>query len=384
MFDTDDSSSNIGMTTVVLDTTISDDAQRVVVEDYLKGKINCIRSFRIVGNFFSSNGYRSPTLKGLRTLLQCIREMSNLEELDLCGDMHLENPHDIQVLCDALRNHPSLRSIKLRNFLIYTRHNPGSVPLLDPLAETIKSIQNLREFHVSCGAVFWDRRHCLLSTEILQSVCRTKMLQSLALSGVKLTDDHFLCLGEELAPQILLTELILNRNVNTNKGLRAVAERMLSKDSNITRLEMYNGARASKSTSEYLLQLLYANHTLHYFRINARFEYRAEMDFVLLLNRSGRKTILDPEASMQDVLAVFQAAGTNNNMSGLMYFLQANPGILQYRRNEMRDFTDNKKQARLIVRHEPQQQPIIPTYSGIGNYLKTSLLPGTSWWKATS
>jgi hypothetical protein len=251
--------------------------------------------------------------------------MTNLEEVDLCGDMHLENPLDIQVLCDASQSHPSLRSIKLRNFSIYTRQHTGSVPLLDPLAETMKSIHNLKEFHVSCGAVHWDRRQQLLSTGMLRSLCRTTMLQSLVLSGVNLTDDHFQCLAGELVSQSNLTELILNRNVNTNEGIRAVAETLLSKDSKITRLEMYNGTRASKSTSECLRQLLYANHTVHYFRVNARFEYRAEMDFLLLLNRSGRKTILDPEASVQDLLAIFQAAEANNNKSSIMYFLQANP-----------------------------------------------------------
>lgn len=380
------------MTTVVLDSAINDDAQRVVVEHYLKRKINCIRSFRVSGDLFSSDGYRSPTLKGLRSLLECIPEMTSLEEVDLCGDMHLENPLDIQILWDAFRNHPSLRSIKLRNFLVYTRRNPGNVPLLDPLVEAVKSIEHLREFHVICGAVFWDRRQCLLSTETLQSLVQSMTtLQSLALSGVKLTDDHFQCLADEISPQSMLTELILNRNVNTNKGIRAIAETLLSKDSKVTRLEMYNGTRTSKSTSEFLRQQLYANHTINSFRINSRFECRAEMDFVLLLNRIGRKTILDPQAAMQDVLAVVQAAATNSNVSGLMYFLQNNPGIVQDRRNEMRKLSEIKKQTQPVSpeqqreQQDPsQQQPRESGYTGFGSYLKTTLFPVSGWWKVAT
>jgi hypothetical protein len=55
---------------------------------------------------------------------------------------------------------------------------------------------------------------------------------------------------------------------------------------------------------------------------------------------------LDSDASLQDLLTIFQAAEVNNNMSGLMYFLQANPGILQNRRNEMRELAENQKHAR--------------------------------------
>ncbi|KAG7346269.1 hypothetical protein IV203_005337 [Nitzschia inconspicua] len=371
----DDSCSIPGMTTVVLDTVISDETQRVVVEHYLKRKINCVRSFRIVGKLFSSDGYRSPTLRGLRSLLECIKEMASLEEMDLCGDMHFENPHDIQILSDSLRNHPSLRSIKIRSFLVYTRRDPGSVPLLDPLLESVKSIQNLREFHVSCGAVYWNGTISLLSTGMLQSFCQSTSLEALTLSGVKLNDDHFTCLARELSPQLSLTEVVLNRNINTNEGIRAIAETLLSKDSRLTRLEMHNSTRASKSTSEFLRKQLYANHSIQHFRMNSRFEYRAEMDFILLLNRNGRKTILDPQASMQEVLSAFRAASANSNVSGLMYFLQSNPGILQNRRDEMKELADTKNPA---VHSVPSEQ-LRPDWSnasknGLGGYLKT-------WWK---
>jgi hypothetical protein len=393
LFDTEDScssNSNLGMTTVVLDTAVADDAQRVVVEHYLKRKINCIRSFRIVGNLFSSDGYRKPVSNGLRSLLECIKEMTSLEEVDLCGDMHFENPRDIQILCDAFRDHPSLRSIKLRNFLVYTRRDPGSVPLLDPLVESIQSIPHLKEFHVACGAVFWDRKQSLLSTESIQSLCQSMPLQALTLSGLKLTDKHFQCLAEHISPQSPLTEVVLNRNDNTNDGIRVVAESLLCNQSKITRLETYNGTRANKSTSDFLRKQLYANHTIQSFRVNVRFEYRAEMDFILLLNLSGRKTILEPQASMQEVLSTFRAAAANNNVSGLLYFLQSHPGILQNRRNEMRELADETKKQPAsptsVGWHFSSESSDSPTNSsnGLGSYLKTTLLPTSGWWKVAT
>lgn len=381
MYDADDENcSNLGMTTVVLDTAIADDAQKVVVEHYLRRKINCIRSFRVVGKIFSSDGYRSPTMDGLQSLLESIKEMTSLEEVDICGDMHLENPDDVRILCDAFRNHPSLRSIKIRNFLVYTRRNPGSVPLLDPLVESIKFIPHLKEFHLSCGAVFWDGSQSMLSTTTLESLCHTTSLTALTLSGIKLDDDHFQCLAKQIPPQSVLTELVLNRNINSNEGIRAVAETLLSPEYRLTKLEMHNGTRANKSTSQFLRRQLYANHTIHQFRVNARFEYQAEMDFVLLLNRSGRKRILDPQASMQEVLSTFRVAAANSNVSGLMYFLQSNPGILHNRRHAMKEklADSNKKQLEPLV--SPgllSEDPIGDGKKGVGGYLKT-------WWNVST
>ena len=143
--------------------------------------------------------------------------------------------------------------------------------------------------------------------------------------------DHFSCLVDGIAanPESILTELVLNRNINTERGLHLLIQSLLSQESIMRRLEAFNGVRASRLSSNLILEQLRGNHTVHHFRTNLRHEYRSQIDFLLLLNRCGRKVVLDAASSPDEILEVFSAAAKLDDMSVLMYFLQANPSLLE-------------------------------------------------------
>ncbi|KAL3902654.1 MAG: hypothetical protein SGILL_010748 [Bacillariaceae sp.] len=360
---------------LVLDSKISDPKVADQIAADLNRNRSSIRSICMKNDIFASDGFRSPTLKGLRKILECLPYLTQLEELELSGDLHLENHHDIKILCKAIQNHPSLKAFILRDFSIYSRQKLGSAPLLDLLVKVVSTtIPNLRAFQMTCRAIYWDQQQCLVSVPQLAPLCQSTTLQSLHLSGVRLGDEHLSCLVDGIAENqhSALTEVVLNRNVNTERGIHTLVQSLLAKESAMRRVEAFNGARASRENSRLVLQQLQGNHTIQHFRSNVRYEHRSEMDFLLLLNRCGRKVILDSASSSQEVLEVFSAAAKLENTSVLMYFLQANPSIL-----ERRETTD-----RPLIRVAPKEtmEASNPPKDAIQQCWKTMSLLRSGWW----
>jgi hypothetical protein len=243
--------------------------------------------------------------------------------------MSIENHHDVKILANAIRRHPSLRSVTLSDFFVYAHEVPNSTPLLETLTEAASSVQYLEDFQIKCHACYkrWKQSH--ISCTTLAPLCRSSHLQKLTLSNLGLTDDHFELIADELSRNqvSVLRELVMNENRNGDPGIRAVTSKLLSRDSIIEKLELYNENRPSQSTSVLILKQLDRNHTIKHFRVNARHQYRSEIEFFLLLNRSGRKMILNPETSSEENFGVLDAA--KDNVSLLMYYLRENPGLCE-------------------------------------------------------
>jgi hypothetical protein len=377
---------SIGGTTVVLDSIISNPMEGTKIVAHLKRHRSSIRSLFMTNDVFASDGYRCPTLKGLRSILDCLPHLTQLEELELSGDFHLENPHDVKILCEAIQCHPTLKAFALRDFSIYFRPKPGSTPLLDPLLEVVStSIPNLRAFHVTCGAIYWDQHQCLLSAPRLSPLCRSATLRSLHLSGVRLTDEHLGCLAYEISrnQRSILIELVLNRNVNTDRGILLMVQSLLKQESILRRIEAYNGARASRRITELVIQQLDANHTIEHFHINVLYEYQSQVEFLLLLNRSGRKVVLDPASSMQDMMEVICDAAKLDDSSVIMYFLLANPSILEKRRGYQQGMIDSSLECPKLLPFGPTKIDELcgSSKESMQPCWNTSSLIRSGWWK---
>mmetsp|Transcript_23805 Transcript_23805/g.44238 ORF Transcript_23805/g.44238 Transcript_23805/m.44238 type:complete len:353 (-) Transcript_23805:59-1117(-) len=294
-----------------------------------------IRTFRMTMALFSCDGYSSPTRKGLRSLLACIPDMNQLEDVELGGGMLIENNHDVDILTAAFRDHGSLRKITLDDFIVYATEFPkngahdNSSPLLEPLfVETSSSLLLLESLNLKCYACHKRWTQSFVSPTALIPLCQSTSLQTLTLSNLGLTDDHFMLLADQIAQTkgSVLTELVLNDNRNSDKGIYAIVNALLSKDSIIEKLEMLNNRRPNKCTSELLLDRLETNYTIKHLKINSQHQYRNKIEFYLLLNRMGRKTMSDPKVKQDDFLAILE--NSKDNPSLFMYFLRENPSFI--------------------------------------------------------
>jgi hypothetical protein len=266
--------------------------------------------------------------------------MNHLEEIDMAGGLFIENDHDVKILTNCIRQHPSdtnlslLRSIRLLDFQSYASEKRDSGPLLEPFVKTAISCKNLQEFHIKCRASYKIWKQSYLSTKTIQQLVLSCSLQKLQLSNLGLTDDHLQVIATELSSSTtknsssVLTELILNKNRNTDVGIQALIEKLMNKNSIIEKLEVYNNARPGAETSELLLKQLDKNHRIRYLSINSRYQDKAEIEFFLLLNRTGRRALLNPKTNPNDAIEILDAA--RDDLSMLLYFLRQNPSLCNF------------------------------------------------------
>jgi hypothetical protein len=129
-----------------------------------------------------------------------------------------------------------------------------------------------------------------------------------------LTDAHLQVIATELSSSTtktsssVLTELILNKNRNTDIGIQALIEKLMNNDSIIKKREVYNNARPDTVTSKLLLKKLDKNHRIRYLSINSRSQDKAEIEFFNLLNRTGRRALLSPKTNQNDAIEMLDAA----------------------------------------------------------------------------
>eukprot|EP00339_Tiarina_fusa_P004632 CAMPEP_0117036990 /NCGR_PEP_ID=MMETSP0472-20121206/26157_1 /TAXON_ID=693140 ORGANISM="Tiarina fusus, Strain LIS" /NCGR_SAMPLE_ID=MMETSP0472 /ASSEMBLY_ACC=CAM_ASM_000603 /LENGTH=328 /DNA_ID=CAMNT_0004746885 /DNA_START=354 /DNA_END=1340 /DNA_ORIENTATION=+ len=252
--------------------------------------------------------------------------MNSLEELDLNGKMSIDNEYDVRVIAKAITGHPRLKEVKMRDFVVHASDHKDADPLLEPLITAASSINRLEELNLRCLASYkqWNRSY--LTCEALIPFCQSTMLQRLALSNVGLRDEHFRTIGREVGgnPDTALEELILNNNNNTCEGVEAMAK-LLAPNSTIQRIEVHNQHRVEDSTCEVILENLDKNHVIKHFNANVPYMYRREIDFYLLLNRTGRKVLLNPDSVPEEAVDVLAAA--NGNVGILMHLLRDNPTL---------------------------------------------------------
>jgi hypothetical protein len=312
-----------------------------------------VKSFQICDGVFSVEGFRSPTWKQLRALLQSVETMNNLEELDLNGKMSIDNEHDVRVIANAIFEHPRLKAVKLQDFVVHASDHEDAAPLLEPLINAASSINRLEDLHLRCLANYKRWNRSFLTCGALIPFCQSKKLQRLALSNVGLRDEHLCTIAREVGrnPDTVLEELILNKNKNTSKGVEAMAK-LLTPNSTIQRIEVHNHQRVENSTCEVILEKLDKNYMIKYFHVNVPYMYRREIDFYLLLNRTGREVLLNPDSVPAEAVNVLAAA--NGNIGIIMHLLRDNPTLCKS--PESNQEQDNQADENTDYAEEPEDE----------------------------
>ena len=144
-------------------------------------------------------GFRCPTWKVLRELIQCIRSMKYLEEFDLCGNMSIDNKYDVLVIANAIAGHPSLKAVRLQDFVVHAKDHQDTEPLLESLITAASSINQLEELHLRCLARYKQWNRAYLTCDAIVPFCLSTYLQRLALSNLGLEDEHLDAIGRAVA-----------------------------------------------------------------------------------------------------------------------------------------------------------------------------------------
>ena len=285
-----------------------------------------VTSLHIKEGVLANPDYRSPTWKRLKLILQSVASMVNLKELGIHGRMSLDNIHDVQIIAKAILQLPELRDLRLHGFVTYAKEDKDGDPLLEPLIAAAATIQNLEALDLQCHATYRRWSRSFVSTDALIPICRSTKLQRLSLSNIGLQDQHLVIISQELLAneESALKELILTNNHHSDIGIDAMTSVLLLNRS-LERLELYNHHRVGAATCERILERVDKNHMIKYLTANVQYSYRTELDFFLLLNRAGRKVLLDPDVIPEEAVDVLAAA--NGNISVLMHFLRENPSI---------------------------------------------------------
>lgn len=318
------SSCNSSFTSVTLSSLKSFEDYEILQSDSRRRAL--LRSLRVQPDLFQCEGFRSPTMKNAKNMIRSLKETEALEEVFFHGNMSLDNIHDVEVIKHAIESHPSLRSMNIRDFVVYANDHPDTKPLLEPLLHSASSISNLESFQLKCFAIYkqWNRAFCTCLS--LKPLCLSTRLESLSLSGLGLRDEHFVFIAQEVGnnKETRIRKLILNDNENTDVGICAMTA-LLASNKTIERLEAHSRKRLSQTTCEAIVQTIERNHEIKYFCSNTHTNYRSKIDYCLLLNRTGRKTMLDPTAGPEKIIDVLVAA--DGNVSVLMGLLRENPSI---------------------------------------------------------
>lgn len=267
-------------------------------------------------------------MKHAKNLFQTLSRMVVLEEMRIYGNMSLDNVLDVQVIANAIANHPRLRIVEFRDFVVYANDHKGSKPLLEPLINAVATLKHLESLQLKCFACYKSWRRAFCSSQALKPLCRTHGVVRLDLCGIGLRDEHFRTLTEEIGSNdtTRISELLLNGNENTDVGLCDIAG-LLQRNGTIERLEAHSMRRPNESTCAKILQALEKNYVLRHFLINIPHNFRSEIDFYLLLNRAGRKSMLDPKVGPAQIVNVLEAA--NDNVGVMMFLLRENPSLCQ-------------------------------------------------------
>jgi hypothetical protein len=318
-------------------------------------KSKYVKSFHINEGIFTVEEFKSPTWRHLKQLLQSVGYMRGLEELCVRGNMTLDNMHDVKVIAKSICKHPELRDVRLLDFVIHARDGGDADPLLEPLVTAASSIPTLKVLDLQCQASFrpWNRSY--ISTSSLAPMCQSTILQRLALSNVGLEDEHFLAIARELMnnEDSILKELVLNNNNHTVVGTEAMIE-LLDGNNVLERLEMHNHNRIDDAIAKRLLDCVERNHLVKHVNANIRcMVYRTEINFLLLLNRAGRKKLLNPDVMPTEAVDVLAAA--NGNISVLMHFLRQHPALCK---DPAKAFQNNVSEEAQMYEAESLLRPV--------------------------
>jgi 3-methyladenine DNA glycosylase AlkC len=311
--------------------------------------LNGLKSFRLLPDKFNII-YDFP-VDILTTLL---RRAQGLQMISLCALDWIGSPDDFAKFIETLRNHSSLCLVRL----IRCRFPENSNVLQDFIAN-LAQVPKLREVEL-CGAE--ESSLGILSSESMERISHSEMLEKLRLDNFELSEDHFSVMLQWLERNNnRLTGVSLSSCQLSSPSLHRLA-RMLSSNGTLEELSFcltrtHNQTYTDESF-EAISQSLHDNTSLRQFRLtgsngwpklNDRIQtafltmlrrnctlerlslfdsadLQRDIDFWLALNRMGRKRVMNENATKEDWLQVITWSLVD--LDCIYFFLSMKPELL--------------------------------------------------------
>lgn len=256
-----------------------------------------------------------------------------LQILKVHSGLELSSHQDVLALANTLKqNGLSLKQISLLNIQI--KLNPltrvgwgGSTsPLLDPLLESVSDMQFMEIFEITLHESQRNAKgQAHVSIDSLVPVCSAQSLKRLNLSNLGLEDNHLIKIAQVISQNpLVLKELILNENFNTELGLDMIITLLL--DAEKTSLQIFqafqNETRVSSKLASKMCQVLETKNTvLTNIRIHTiTTEETTALEFYCRLNQAGRHLFLENSMTIDQWITLFE--GVNDDHEMIFYCLK--------------------------------------------------------------
>jgi len=232
------------------------------------------------------------------SLNQFLRAARHLKTLVLWPFILFANAEEIALVAEALREHPSLRSIVWMNFLLGS--GSDNALSIDPILYSLASAPKLHTLHLSTGFRVQGHIQPISEAALCNLLETSASLQALALRNFGLTNKHCIAMAR------LLTEYR-----NTSK---------------IKILDLRSNSIGSQGY-ESLVAMLKDNFLVELIETDARSgDLLKQINFYLFVNRAGRFTLLkDPHATRDQCVEVF--INCRDNVDASFYLLRRNPSV---------------------------------------------------------
>lgn len=260
--------------------------------------------------------------------LKLLKTASSLQSFEL-EDMQITafNKSWISALAYIVENHPSLTTIRLRNFFAndFSNESPN---ILDPLIWTVATVPNLQTFEFSgCGS----HALCGQTIQLISPIALSKLLQTstnllkLDLSFLELEDTHFETIANHLQVNTSITELTLDYH---RLGCLGFDKMMKSMEKNITikLLSLRSLTDIGDVGYQQAMNMLRGNYTIEQLSVTASHPtQQAEIDLYLRMNNAGRSLLQNPNTPLHKWLDVL--AGTSDDLDVTRHLIQEIPEL---------------------------------------------------------
>jgi hypothetical protein len=251
-----------------------------------------------------------------------LRRAKNLQMLVVWSFVFLNNDESVQLVADAVRDHPSLQTVALMHLLLGNHQEQNdndndnvhvtTLTTIDPLLYSIATVTSLTTLHLVSGIrVVSQDNSQILSAESLSSFLRQggRLLHTLVLRNWGMTDEHCRVLAEALLSTTqedttcttVLRIMDLRFNLFTATGYQVLAD-MMKDNTSLECLEI-------DITNDSKLQ-------------------RQEIEFHLALNRAGRGVFFKDQATKGERVDCLIRA--NEDLDVLYYLLSRNPSVCEH------------------------------------------------------
>jgi hypothetical protein len=288
-----------------------------------------------------------PVLKSLEIATECsldvnfvasVMGLRGLEELILKSCIRIFSLETLRRFQAALQDHPSLRTIELRNLYMvgYAPSQDRAVPRLDYILDAFASIPNLEHAMLSCTAgTLYAYQGPLHSATCMAALVGKTTLKSFNAGHLRITDKDMEYIARSIGPQLeslRLSSYHPDDEAEDDSELQQLVDNVLTSTSHlkvftIEGLPSTGTAETRRTWETMLISKIEKNYAIEEFKIpGLSSETRDVADMYLRLNQAGRRELR--RSDLEPSILIDIMFNIRHCPDALFYILTSIPGAL--------------------------------------------------------